>query len=253
MDGQFQRNFASTISPPEVDVYHIGPSLDELEIERFVSLLDSSEQAQAARFATAALRRSYVAYHGNLRLALSQYLGIEPNEIRFVRGPHGKPALDPSHGSTLRFNLSHSGERGLIAVTEDREVGIDVERIRALDDWREIATRFFSQRETVRLSSLPRTLVRTAFFATWSRKEAYVKALGLGLALDLGAFEVEVDPREQARLLWTLDDPTGPDQWCMSDIDVGPEYCAAVAVQGQHCRIQLRVVGDGEVTWENST
>jgi 4'-phosphopantetheinyl transferase len=242
MDGQCQSNSASIVWPREVHVYDIDLSLDEFAVERFSCLLDSGERAQAARFATAALRRGYVASHGNLRLVLGRYLGTGPGEVRFVRGQQGKPSLDSSHGSTLRFNLSHSGEKCLIAITEGREVGVDVERIRALDDWREIAERFFAKRETTRLSSLPAALVKTAFFATWSRKEAYIKALGLGLALDLGAFEVEVDPRKEARLLWTLHEPTGPEQWCMRNIDVGAEYCAAVAVQGQHCDVRLQVV-----------
>jgi 4'-phosphopantetheinyl transferase len=244
MDGPCQHEVASTICPREVHVYHVDLSLAESDVERLISFLDLNEKEQTARFATAVLKRRYVASHGNLRLALSRYLGLEPGEIRFARGPHGKPALDPSHGSTLRFNLSHSSEKCLIAVTEGREVGIDVERIRALDDWREIAERFFSERETFRLSSLPTSLVKTAFFATWSRKEAYIKALGLGLAFDLSAFEVEVDPREGARLLWTLDEGVGKEQWCMKNIDVGAEYCAALAVQGQHCEVKSKAVDD---------
>jgi 4'-phosphopantetheinyl transferase len=240
MDGQRPSTSIPTIGPREVHVYDVGLELDAIDVEKLAKVLDERELATAARFATVSLRRKYVASHARLRSVLSRYLNLAPTEVRFLHGEQGKPWLDPCHRSNVRFNLSHSGEKGLVAITTNREVGIDVELIRPLEDWREIAERFFSQRETVRLSSLPPHLVERAFFATWSRKEAYVKALGLGLALDLGAFEVEVDPRNEARLEWTLDDLEGPTKWSLRDIHVGPEYHAAIAIEGQDCVLSVQ-------------
>ncbi len=228
---------ASILDPMAVHVYDVDLSFAEDELGALLKLLDDRELMQAGRFATPDLKRKFVASHGTVRLALSRYLNVLPSDIQFIEGKHGKPQLAPSHASEILFNLSHSGEKCLIAITLGREVGIDVERLRPLADWRDIAQRFFSERESNRLYALPPELTNLGFFATWSRKEAYIKALGLGLALDLGAFEVEVDPRAEARLLWARNESEGPTQWLMRDIAVGPEYRASLAVRDQRCSV----------------
>lgn len=212
-------------------VYDMGLDTASADIEALRTHLSSRERAQAERFATPMLSRKYVLSHAGMRWVLAQYLGQSPSNVEYVFGQNGKPALAPSHATSLKFNLSHSGDKCLMAVSSTACVGIDVERVRHLEDWQAIAQRFFSVREESRLSALPRNLVEQAFFATWARKEAYIKALGLGLALDLSAFEVEVDPRAPASLLWALDETEGPDHWSMQDIDVGVEYRATVAVR----------------------
>jgi 4'-phosphopantetheinyl transferase len=222
---------------PTVYLYEVDLASAPTELGELLKLLDDRELAQAQRFATPELKRKYVVSHGSVRLALGRYLDVLPSDVRFVEAPHGKPQLDPCHASEVQFNLSHSGEKCLIAISAGSPVGVDVERLRPLEDWREIAQRFFSEREYQRLLALPVGLVNVAFFATWSRKEAYIKALGLGLALDLSAFEVEVDPRTEARLVWTRDAAEGPTRWAMRDISVGPHYRAALAVRGQHCNV----------------
>ena len=223
-----------------VHVFDFDLRVGDRELNELIQVLDEHEVAQAQRFATADLKRKYVASHGNVRHVLGRYLGVSPGEVRLFVGSHGKPSLHAAHASSLRFNLSHSGEKCLLALTLNREVGVDVERVRPLEDWREIAHRFFSNRETARLAELPAHLSEQAFFATWSRKEAYIKALGLGLALDLSSFEVEVDPRKPGQLIWAANETEGPKQWLMCDVDVDPEYRAALAVRDQRCSITTR-------------
>jgi 4'-phosphopantetheinyl transferase len=232
MNGKRESSSTETLDPRAVYVHAVDLLQGDPALERFTHVLDPRELLRAERFATQALRRKHVVSHGSLRILLGRYLHIRPSEVRFIYNEHGKPALDPVHASGLRFNLSHSGEKCVVAVTAEREVGVDVELIRKLDNWQNIATRFFSKRETARLSALPESLGTTGFFATWSRKEAFIKALGLGLALDLEAFEVEVDPQLEARLLWTRDDLSRPEAWSMRDIEVDASYRAAVVVEG---------------------
>ncbi len=229
------------IAGDTICVHDIDLRLGRESLEQLADLLDESERTQAERFVTRELARKYIVSHGGARIVLGCYLGVGPEEVRFVRNAHGKPALDLAHASELRFNLSHSGERCLVAVTESREIGVDIEAVRPIPDWPEIATRFFSPGEVAGLRSLPEALLGTAFFATWSRKEAYIKAVGLGFAIDLATFQVEVDPRRPARLIFAADADQGPDRWCMQDIDVGPDYRAAVAVEGSGCIVSVNV------------
>ncbi|HMA92872.1 MAG TPA: 4'-phosphopantetheinyl transferase superfamily protein [Polyangiaceae bacterium] len=248
MNGLRPTNDTEVIAPPAVRVcdgktkhaldaaavhlYDIDLSRHYDDIESLRNVLSDHERTRAARFVTERLQHDYIVSHGVTRLILSRYVASAPEQLVFVQGEHGKPALDPSHSSSVRFNLSHSGNKCLIAVTNAREVGVDVEKIRPLDDWFEIAKRFFSARETEQLLQLPEALRRNGFFATWSRKEAYIKAIGMGLALELGSFAVEADPRVQARLLWTRDDAEEPAHWEMRTLRVEAGYHAALAVRG---------------------
>jgi len=232
MNGSCPNKNTPRIEPAAVHVYDIDLSRHYDEIESLRDVLSEHERSRAARFVTERLQHDYIVSHGATRLVLSRYVESAPDRLSFVQGEHGKPALDPCHSSSVRFNLSHSGNKCLIAVTNAREVGVDVEKLRALEDWLEIAKRFFSSRETEQLMLLPEALRRDGFFATWSRKEAYIKAIGMGLALELGSFAVEADPRAQARLVWTRDDAEEPAHWEMRTLQVEAGYHAAVAVRG---------------------
>ena len=174
----------------------------EDEVVRLAALLDVEEQARAARFRFDAHRRRFIVRRGRAREWLSEITGRAPETLQFSTGPHGKPELP---GGPC-FSLSHSGETMMMAVS-DAEVGCDIEREDAVLDWRPLAEGFFAPGEVAALSALPAPEARRAFFACWARKEAFVKALGLGLSYPLDAFEVSVD--EEARLVsggegWTL-------------------------------------------------
>ncbi len=162
-------------------------------------------------------------------MILARYVDRPPGALRFDYGAHGKPALP---GSPVRFNLSHAGGIALCAVALDRDVGVDVEQVRALPDLARIARRFFSPSEADALAGLPRAEREAAFFTCWTRKEAYIKALGRGMAVPLDGFAVSFDPGAPARLVWTTLDDRGPACWSLRDLDAGPGYAAAVMVEG---------------------
>jgi len=158
------------------------------EEARLAALLDADERARAARFRYARDRRRFVVRRGRAREALAEAAGGDPARLRFSVNDHGKPRLPAGP----HFSLSHSGETMMLAIG-DTELGCDVEGIDASLDWRPLARSFFSPAENEALAALDGLAARIAFFACWSRKEAFVKALGLGLAYPLDAFTVSVD------------------------------------------------------------
>jgi 4'-phosphopantetheinyl transferase len=129
-------------------------------------------------------------------------------------------------GSDVRFNVSHSGGWALLAVTRGSEVGIDIERVDSRFAADQIPERFFSPGEVARLRGLPADQQTAAFFRCWTRKEAYIKARGLGLALPLDSFDVSLGPDDPPELL------RGADGWCVQDFDAPPGFAAAVVAEG---------------------
>jgi 4'-phosphopantetheinyl transferase len=162
------------------------------------SLLDEGELHRSKRFARATDRRHFVLAHAALRLFLAKCLGAEPAAVRYEYNAHGKPRLSGDLGMT--FNLSHSGESGLLAVARDRSVGVDIEHVRDLPDAHAIAETHFSVAEREALRSLPPAEQRTAFFYCWTRKEAVIKALGEGLGRALDSFDVDIAPASESAL-----------------------------------------------------
>jgi 4'-phosphopantetheinyl transferase len=197
-------------------------------------VLSSAERERAAKFKFEKDRACYVASHAALRNILGWYLRIEPLALEFSAGPQGKPELESkSDRHALQFNLSHSHEAALVAVTLGRQIGVDIECIKGDFQWEEIAERFFAPGEIARLRALPRDQQQRAFFTCWTRKEAYIKAKGGGLSIPLQDFEVSVSPGEPASLMSCITDPEEVARWSLAEVDAGPDYEAAVAVQGR--------------------
>ncbi len=159
-------------------------------------------------------------------------------QISAFRIARGKPILAPfvADGS-LQFNLAHSGELVLYAVTRGRRVGIDVEWMCSFDRFERIAARFFSARERAMLFSLPAVDRRTAFFNCWTRKEAYIKATGDGLARPLHSFTVSLAPDAPPQLLETDGDAAEAARWSLYSLTPAAGFAAALAVEGQPRRI----------------
>lgn len=154
-------------------------------------LLAEDELDRAGRFCFELDRRRYVAGRAALRLSLAEVLGLAPDDISFSYGEQGKPSL--SNKDCWRFNLSHSGNVGLIVIGSANvvdEVGIDVELFRPVDDWRMLAEANFSPQECRQLEGVPEEQRSRAFLSCWTRKEACVKALGTGLSLPTSGFTV---------------------------------------------------------------
>jgi len=199
----------------------------------FPDSLDEDERERARRFRFERDRRRFIAAHGWVRALLGAYLGLPPRRVRFTRGPYGKPSLEMGCGDgALRFNLSHSHERVLCAVARRRDLGVDIEYMRELPDAAQVAETAFSARERAALLAQPPSARHAAFYACWSRKEAYIKAIGRGLDMPLDRFDVTVSAAEPARLLGVADDPGEASRWELRDLPPIPGYAAALAHEG---------------------
>jgi 4'-phosphopantetheinyl transferase len=177
-------------------------------------------------------RRRYLTGRGLLRSLLGRYLAMAPQDLRFETTAAGKPHLAPGQGQ-LQFNLTHSGEYVLFAIADGRAVGIDVEEVHDDFDVGQVAVHFFSPHEQRELETFTGRARIEAFFACWTRKEAYVKARGAGLSLPLDQFDVSLRPGEPARLIATRPDPAEATRWQLGGLDVAAGYKAALAVEGQ--------------------
>ena len=202
----------------------------DAQVEAFRVLLTPDECQRADRFVAPRDRRQFAVVRGRLRTILGRYLDHDPASLRFASNPHGKPGLAET---PLRFNLSHSGSRMLLAVTRDRELGVDIEQVRPDFGGEAIAGRFFAPAEVETLKNLPPEDRTLAFFHGWTRKEAYIKAQGKGLALPLDEFAVEIDPHRPVRLLTTHPDPLEAGRWTLIELDAPTGYVAALCVAGR--------------------
>jgi 4'-phosphopantetheinyl transferase len=211
----------------EVQVWGVWLSGSDDSLAYYRSTLSPEELQRAERFRFEHLRHSYTRSRGSLRLLLAHYLGHPPNEIQLIYRPKGKPILRDS--SQIDFNASHSGQMALYAFTVGCELGIDVEQLRKLDDAESIAARFFSTAEASELLSLTPEQRGPAFFRCWTRKEAYVKAVGGGLAIPLNLFQVTLLPGIPARFVQLASDMGTAADWTLDHLELAPGYLGALA------------------------
>jgi 4'-phosphopantetheinyl transferase len=210
-----------------VQVWGVWLSGSDDSLAYYRSTLSPEELQRAERFRFEHLRHSYTRSRGSLRLLLAHYLGHPPNEIQLIYRPKGKPILRDS--SQIDFNASHSGQMALYAFTVGCELGIDVEQLRKLDDAESIAARFFSTAEASELLSLTPEQRGPAFFRCWTRKEAYVKAVGGGLAIPLNLFQVTLLPGIPARFVQLASDMGTAADWTLDHLELAPGYLGALA------------------------
>ncbi len=194
-------------------------------------LLSSDEVTRANHFRFSKDRERFIVARGMLRIILSRYLECTPCEVDFCYGPHGKPALAEEGKDSLHFNLSHSEEIVLYGIATDREIGVDIECIREDIPVMQIAAHFFSPREYTALCALPAQARVAAFFYRWTGKEAYAKAVGQGLSLQLDDFGAPAVPNEQPVVMRVTQ---GASDWSLHQFMPVPGYVAAVAAEGQY-------------------
>jgi 4'-phosphopantetheinyl transferase len=217
------------------DELHVWLASVELASERLDELertLSADEIARAEKFYFQHDRRRFVGRRGILRAILANYLEMKPSGLRFVYNEFGKPGFEVSQETgSLSFNLSHSGELVLIAVAIDRDVGVDIEFIDNSVPFEEVAKRVLSVNEIAALEALPESLRRAGFFNCWARKEAYVKALGMGLSMPLNSFDVSLVQGETATYVESASS-SDTSNWKIENLSIDSRYAAAVSAAG---------------------
>lgn len=205
--------------------------VDAAEVARLSSLIDEAERARAARFRFDRDRRRFLVRRGRLREWLGACVGERPERLAFVEGAYGKPVLAGLPGAP-HFSASHSGELMMLAIA-DVEIGCDIERMDPALEWEPLAAGEFSTNESAALRALPQEAGRRAFFDCWTRKEAIVKGLGLGLSRPLDSFDVSVGRERMVR--------TTEPGWALWDSPPGPGHAGAIAVQAMD-GIEIRLI-----------
>lgn len=221
-----------------IDVWQISLLAENDLITRCRTLLDLAEQERAGRYIHDLHRNRFIVARSSLRLLLGRYLDRDPRSVLFTYNAHGRPEISPLPVPPLVFNLSHSGETALLAVTRLPAVGIDLEYHRKPERIEDLAERFFAAAEVRQWRGLPIGLRVAGFFAGWSRKEAYIKAHGRGLNYPLDRFVISLDPREPARILETLDDPSEAARWRIENLSCSENCSAALVAPAGDWRVE---------------
>lgn len=209
-------------------------------------LLSPDEVERAGRFRFPQHRRRFIVARGCLRQLLAAYLGIEARDIEFGYSREAKPQLAERFSSDVCFNVSHSEDIAVFGFTRERRIGVDIECIREIDT-EGIPQRFFSELEQRALSQLHGPRKVEGFFNCWTRKEAYVKAVGLGLSLPLRDFDVSLTPGEPARILATRPNGELAAQWTLASVTLKKQCAAAVVVEGPIASLEVRLFAPAAV------
>ncbi|MCT7972079.1 4'-phosphopantetheinyl transferase family protein [Laspinema olomoucense] len=220
--------------PQQVHVWRVELDRNSEEIRQFRAMLAEEEQKRAARFYFEHDRSRFIVGRGMLRSLLGKYLQVAPDGIEFCYSAKGKPMLANVEQS-LHFNLSHSGGLALYAIASE-PVGIDLEQIRPLSDAEQLAKRFFTPAEAEAIAALSLAQKQAAFLNAWTRKEAYLKATGDGLA-GLDEVEVSLIPGMPAKLLRIQGNSELASNWFIAELHPHPDYVAAVAIAGQDWQV----------------
>jgi 4'-phosphopantetheinyl transferase len=219
----------------EAHVWRLPLDIGQSSLASAIDLLSPDERERADRFQFEVPRNRFVVGRGLLRVILGRYCDIPPERLRFNYGPHGKPELTLGEGTrrtggALHFNLAHSEGVGVLAVTQIGPVGVDLEQVRRLLEFKELVGQFFSAWEAAEFSRLPREQQPAAFFNLWTRKEALLKATGEGIGHSLNRVEVSFLPGEPARVLSLPAEPWAGGEWSLVDLSISPAYAGALAL-----------------------
>ena len=215
------------------DLWLFSLDVAAAERARLHALLDRDEAERAARFHDPQHVQRFTVAHGRLREIVAAYAGTAPEGVAFAHGARGKPHLAhgvPGATTALEFNLSHAQHLGLIGVTRDAAIGVDIEVMRPMAEMADIAERNFAPAEFDAWRRLPADQRAAGFFACWTRKEAVIKATGDGLSMPLDGFAVSVHPAQPARLLEIDRSATAASLWTLASWQPMAGVFAAVAL-----------------------
>ncbi len=216
------------LSGREVQLWMIRLEALESTFDRALSWLSADEAERAARFRFEKHRRAFVLGRAVLRALTANYLRIAATDVSFAYGPKGKPALAAAR-YPLDFNVSNSGDLAAYAFTSDCEIGVDVEYRRRMADIEAIARRFFAPAEVTEFMALAESDRPAGFFNCWTRKEAYIKAVGDGLSLPLDSFRVTLLPGVPARMVELDGSASAAERWTVHAFTPAPDYAGAIA------------------------
>lgn len=223
-----------TLVSGQVHLWRVSLHASPAQVAGWQALLSPDERERAARFYFERDRRRYTVARSVLRRLLGAYLRRDPSAVRFVYADKGKPSLDPASGwPDISFNLSHAGDVAVVALCTQGRIGVDIEQHRPLDDLPGLARTVFSPQELRDLNELPSVQRQRAFYDCWTRKEAFIKAIGDGLSYPLAQFDVTLRPDAPAQLLRVADEPDAQARWQMASFPPGPDYSGALVVEGQ--------------------
>ena len=230
---------------PRVDLYRIDLEPPAREIEKLRAQLSDDERARAGRFKFDTHRHRWIAGRGMLRAILSGYVGSAPSSLELQYEAHGKPRLPADDAAPrVHFNLSHSSRLALLAVTVDVPVGVDVERLKPLRDIDAVVDRFFSVAERRDFARAQGDEARLeAFYACWTRKEAYLKAIGCGIFQPTDSFDVTLLPGDAPAIVAIEGDGEAARDWSLHALDVAPGYVGAVATRSR---------GEPDLAWRDT-
>jgi 4'-phosphopantetheinyl transferase len=227
-----------TLPPNEIHVWRAFLDQPMPLVTWFARQLSADERKRAARFHFAHDQRRFTVSRGLLRILLSGYMQCSPESIQFCYTPYGKPTLAEGTGTMLpHFNLSHSHELVLYAFSRTQEPGIDVELVRPIAEAKRIAERFFSARENAVLAALAPAEMQKYFFIYWTRKEAYLKARGIGLSADQESIDTDLLSEQQVDAQGGDENAQKGAQWFLHDLAPAPGYVGALATQEYDTRI----------------
>ena len=234
-------NFEALPAPKPCQLWQVD--LDRESDLRGLAMLSDDEWARARRFAFERDRRRFLAAHAALRHLLAQHTDLPGASLRFVHGPFGKPELDGG-AAGVHFNLSHSGPLALVAFHPAANIGVDIELIRHMPDAALLAESHFTQDECEALACLHGQERDRAFLHCWTRKEACLKAVGLGFNLDTRCFHVGIEA--DARTVW-LPATVGSQRIALSSFALGPSALGALATAYRHGSAAIHSALDTEL------
>lgn len=212
----------------EIEIWHTRLDSNARQIADCEKILSPDELSRAHRYHFKRDRRRFTVARAMLRQLLGDRLGVAPSGIGFGYSRHGKPFISEPAVRTY-FNIAHSEEQALFAISASRVVGVDIEGLSREIDHDAIAKRFFTRRECAQLQNYPERMRKSAFLAYWTCKEAVIKAIGDGMSLPLDKFEVAIAPGVVPRIASFFDESKNVAEWSIYELGVGNEYAAAVA------------------------
>ncbi len=226
-----------------IDIWCISLDLIATDLEKYRACLHEEEMKRAVKLKIPEKQNQFVVTRFVLKTIISRILYKEPKQIRIVHTEQGKPYIKEQYqGEDIHFNLSHSETQAIIALTLAQEIGVDIEKIETNKDYTGLSQRFFSAQEQAELNAISEADLARCFYTCWTRKEAFVKAMGDGLRYGLNNFDVSVEPESELSQINLHKKLENNLSWFNISVDCEPGYSAALAVSDSAVSLRYRTI-----------